>query len=248
MLNSMEDAMRNIANRIFAVAGLFLCSAMVDAFAQGCTWTWSTLAQKCVSCPRGFGAQSWYKDPLSGTCGACTGYCRSFIAESASAEETSAEERIEHVALPTGLEREVNVSHAHLREINMRNPWAASVLMTIQRMGELADLRGGTFHLTTLPTVESVDEMLAGTFLAEKAMPMPGGVRAEVSVRLERGPGDSARLHLSSFTVDSDRRMLYKVYPDVVVEFFEAGPKEGGLISRQESSRLLTSTGWRVEQ
>jgi hypothetical protein len=82
-------------------------------------------------------------------------------------------------------------------------------------------------------------------------------MRARVSYRLDRGPGELATLTISSYTVDADERMIYKVYPDVVAEFIESGPAahqnaSASLISRQEDAgqeaRTITMTRWHSVQ
>ena len=130
---------------------------------------------------------------------------------------------------------------------------AATALLAIQSTGAQAELKAGHMVLERLPTAENFASFAAGV---SKAPALPEGIRARVSYRLDRGPGEMATLTISSYTVDADERMIYKVYPDVVAEFIESGPVRQNasttLVSRQEDkgqdARTLTMTRWHSVQ
>jgi hypothetical protein len=170
----------------------------------------------------------------------------SFLAE-------SGEVVTETVDTPGALSRTVNVTQAQLMSVAERNPWAATALLAIQSTGAKAELKAGHMVLERLPTAENFASFAAGV---AKAPALPEGIRARVSYRLDRGPGEMAILTISSYTVDADERMIYKVYPDVVAEFIESGPvgqnASTTLVSRQEDkgqdARTLTMTRWHSVQ
>jgi hypothetical protein len=102
-----------------------------------------------------------------------------------------------------------------------RNPWAASVFVALQRAGSLGHIESGTWSLDRFPTLESVRALLAGDEARARSLASPATHAARVTWRVERGADAKARLHLSSFVVDDDGRMLFKVYPDIEVDLFD---------------------------
>ena len=222
---------------------LYLCGS--DAFAI-CVFTIE--AGQCVGCPRDRWAQAASYNSAGG-CLTCSVSCRAF-------SPTSGKELVESAPVSGAIGRNVNVTHNQLQSIAERNPWAATALLAIQSTGTLAELRAGQMVLDRLPTTENFKSLLSGM---PNTTPLPEGVRARVTYRLERGPGDMATMTMTTFTVDEDERMLYKVYPDVRVDFVETegNAKEVGLgqplAARQERAgaaeeRTLVATRWQVVQ
>jgi hypothetical protein len=227
----------------YAVGGalLFLCGS--DAFAI-CVFTIE--AGQCVGCPRDRWALAASYNSAGG-CLTCSVACRAYA-------PASGKELVESVPVPGAIGRNVNVTHSQLQSIAQRNPWAATALLAIQATGTLAELRAGQMVLDRLPTTENFKSLLSGL---PNTTPLPEGVRARVTYRLERGPGEVATMTMATFTVDEDERMLYKVYPDVRVEFVETevNAKDAGLgqplAARQERAveeRALVATHWQVVQ
>ena len=226
--------------KFFAASLSLFAAADVSAI---CTAT--LVNGECVGCPRDRWAAAASYNSVGG-CLSCSVSCRSYLA---------AKDEVVTQAEPLAgsLSRSVNLTHSQLASMAERNPWAAATLLAIQHTGPLAEVRAGTMAFDKLVTRENFSSLMGG---APNATPLPAGVRARVAYRLERGPGAIATMVVSSFTVDEDERMLYKAYPDVLVEFAEspaASSRSGtGLISRQEDSlgdsRSLTAVRWQVAQ
>ena len=199
---------------------LFLCLLSftpIQAAAQtpGCNLTWQL--NGCVGCRSVWGPS--YKS-ANGGCAGCGGLCMSFAPADATGEKKQPAE-IVTIADPNALSRQLVIPQHLVRDIATRNPWAANALLTLQEIGQEADLRHGTVLLEYLPTVESVNRILAGDQSAIKSSPLPAGTLARVSHRLDRGPGENAQIFLSAYTVDSEERMLFRVYPDITVNLIE---------------------------
>lgn len=228
--------MRNI--RFPCVLFLFLAFLSIDARAL-CTWQYNSW-QGCVSC-REWG-QAYIKDYNTNNCSPCSGWCRAYLVEGDSEKSVG---KVEFVPDASALDRQLNIDASQLQAIAIRNPWAASVLYTLQQHSAVTELRNGTTVLATIPTEEAVVALLAGDASVLQSMQAPAGINARVSHRLERGPGEVARLYLASFTVDSEDRMMFKVYPDVVVEMFEPGAAR--LPSAKMAGSLIART-WKVAE
>jgi hypothetical protein len=118
-------------------------------------------------------------------------------------------------------------------------------------MGTTADITRGISKLTALPTLEYVQEKLRGIDKPNAAS-MPNGMRGRVSYFLTR-EATKATITLSSYVVDEDERQLYKVYPDVSVDFVESPPATGNRANANKqkdqvkSLRSLTATSWRTK-
>lgn len=212
----------------------------IDARAL-CTYTYNPLTG-CVPC-RDW-SQSYIKDFNTGNCSPCAGFCRAFLVEGDGAEKTS-KSRVEYFPDSTASDRQLIVEADQLKAIAIRNPWAASVLITLQQNSDVVNLGSGTSFLTTVPTEEAIISLMAGDASLVQSMPTPAGVLARVSHRLERGPGEVARLFLSSYTVDAEDRMMFKVYPDIVLEMHEAGANKG--TSSLQHTTLMTRAWMAVE-
>ena len=227
------------------VAALFAATFAAADVSAICT---STLVNgQCVGCP----IDHWALAASYNSAGGCLSRsvaCRSFAPAKSESVATESER------LAGALNRSVNLTNAQLSDVADRNPWAAATLLAIETTGSLAALEAGNMAFDKLPTKENFSTLLAGM---PNTTPLPNGVRARVSYHLVRGPGEMATMTLSAFTVDEDDRMLYKVYPDVMVEFAEtpATPSRGSseaLVSRQDDgvglSRALVATRWQVVQ
>jgi len=115
------------------------------------------------------------------------------------------------------------------------------VLIGFEQAGGEAEIKSGTAYLTSLPTAESVNAMLAGDSEAAKTLAASMNVRARVTYRLERGPDTAARLYLSSVVVDEDERLLFTVYPDIVVDLYEAPATPASNAAPSSSTKLEKS-------
>ena len=216
-----------------------------------CNRRWTGIL--CTACG-GSGATPAYTSYWWG-CVACFGGCPWYFGPESDGSDDKAE-----VAAPdpSGISRQLNISASQLREIASRNPWAASILISLVDIGELANINGATSYMALLPTVESVYAQVAGDIELAKSVATSAEIRGRVTHRLERGPGTSARLYMTSFVADEDERILYKPYPDVVLDLFEAPPSAarsetpGGNTQKIErepgSVRSLIVQSWKVAE
>lgn len=222
------------------------------ALAQFCDHAWTGIL--CVSCatyPATVAFRAWWWG-----CTGCISPCKTFITEEA--PDATAEAKLALQRNPAAVSRQLQVTGDQLRDIGARNPWAASILYALEQSGPLADVKAGTSYLTMLPSAASIDAMLAGNDQGARAFASPATVRARVMHRLERGPDTSARLYLSSVVVDDDERVLYKVFPDIVVELYEAPtesvtpmPREGGTLKEAAAPngiRGLVARSWTIAE
>jgi hypothetical protein len=228
---------------------LTLVGMASEALAQSSMCTFTLVMGRCVGCRTTWGP-SYYVDGPTGGCIPCYGYCMSFLVAKNGAE-TDAVHAVQHIRNPNAVSRELYVSSSILSEMAAANPWAANVLLGLQRLGAEANLQNAVAIMGTLATTESVHRLLAGDDSMAKSLAMPPGVAGRVSYRLERFSTNQARLHLSSYTVDEDSRVLFKVYPDVTVTLVESSvPSENGLRKKAgedaAESRTLTALSWKV--
>jgi hypothetical protein len=102
-----------------------------------------------------------------------------------------------------------------LAEIAESNPWVASVLLEQQVSGAFDRIPEGMTVMKSLPTTESVRRRLAGEVV--RLAPMPAGVNGRVTRRQTSMSGVDT-LQLSAFTVNAENQVLFKVFPDIVID------------------------------
>jgi hypothetical protein len=156
----------------------------------------------------------------------------------------------------TALQRQVEFADRQVLDIAEQNIWAANTLAALRAMGADANWAGGENVLHAFPTLATVNAILQSGLnapgLEETLTSKPADLRAKVTWHLDRGPGPIARLTLSSFVVDADGRMLYKIYPDIKLTFLEDEPMQ--FVSGEEKAmksvqaRNLVLQSWQAQQ
>lgn len=183
-------------------------------------------------------------------CVPCSNFCKIFRVARA---DGTVEEKVQTVTLDsTPPDHEVTVPGSLVREVAEVNPWAASVLLTLKNNGSIVPISAGVAEMFASANVSTVELQLANApegFITSAADPIPDGVRARTSWRLERFAERDSELILEAYAVDAEERKMYIVYPSIVVSFREAtgsaelrGHEKFGVMT--QPARHFLATGW----
>ncbi len=201
----------------FGKKGLLALFALLPAFG----------AQAQLTCNKGYNcgpcnsAQQAYT--FTGLfCVACSGWCKWFFAPEGD-EKALMQDAPEGTLVPMegGIYRALLVPQGELVAISGVNMWAAGAIMTLSSLAGKVDLSHGSAPLSSLPTSATID--LATTQwspeqLLATGQPVPSGVNARVGWTMARTALRDAELRITSYVADDEGRVLYRVYPDVVLQ------------------------------
>lgn len=227
------------APRICSALVLMLGSATADAQLL------CNKGRNCGPCDSFQQAYAW-----SGLfCVACSGVCKWYSPQPDGAEAKS-DETPEFLPMEGGVYRPIQIAYSQLQAIAQVNPWAASALMTLGALPASIDLSHGSAKLAALPTAATF-ALAAGPWTADQvqATSVPFGidVDARVGWTMMRKASQDAEFRVSAFVADGDGRVLYNVYPDVILRFADPpGLAPAGDRDKIGASRPLplTLTSW----
>lgn len=207
----MADVVERWVRRVCYALVLALASATADAQLL------CNKGRNCGPCDSWQQAYAW-----SGLfCVACSGVCK-WYAPPPDGAESKVDASAGFVPLEGGVYQRLDISFADLQAIAQVNPWAAAALMTLGALPGSVDLSHGSAKLDALPTAATI-ALAAGPWTSDqvRASSVPFGldVDARVGWTMSRKASEDASFRLAAYVADPEGRVLYNVYPDVILRF-----------------------------